>query len=76
MYCEVNSVGFWEESLKYNAIFSFSLALVVIQPVTTKQLASIEEVDTRPFGAILQTVELIGEREWVRSSMLTSVKVS
>ena len=68
-------MGFWEEALRSYAIFSFSLALIVLQPLTTKELASIEEVDTRPFGAILITVELIGEREWVRSSKLISVKV-
>ena len=69
-------MGFWEEAFKSYAIFSFSLALIVLSPVTTKELASIEEVDTRPFGAILQTVELIGASEWVKSSKLTSVKVS
>jgi hypothetical protein len=69
-------MGFWEEALRCYAIFSFSLALIVLQPLTTKQLASIEEVDCRPFGAILITVELIGEREWVRSLRLTSVRLA
>ena len=67
---------FWEEAFKSYAIFSFSLALIVIQPVTTQELASVKMVDKRPFGCILETVELIGASEWVKSFKLTSVKVS
>jgi hypothetical protein len=68
-------MDFWEESFRNFAIFSFSAAITVLQPVSTKELASLEEVDTKPFGAILLTVEHIGASEWVRSLPLISVKV-
>ena len=68
-------MDFWEESFRNFAIFSFSVAVTVLQPVSTKELAAIQEVDTRPFGAILLTVEHTGASEWVRSLPLISVKV-